>query len=289
MKENIFEKICSDSSVLLPDNAELNELLEAEIAKENPDTELIDELISAIAENDNLIIPDIDIENQLFSIKRKAGINRRKGLFKQKKAAIAAVVALIAVGNISTLTVSGENLFTAAFRKGEQIFIDLKKIKNDSQSSKYDFSPPTTDDDPYGIRYFCSVYDEIPPVVPTWIPDNLSYHEVTLSNTDTYSHIVVDFKEYGYEKEVHKGKSFSINYYFFNNRHDLVEYLNHYKENNSEKVLFEDDNCSLTAYTLPQINVAAHSIFMCRDNVLIQTYSLNLTDEEAFAILDAIR
>ena len=71
MKENIFDKICSDSSILLPDNAELNELLEAEIAKENPDTELIDELISAIAENDNLIIPDVDIESQLFSIKRK--------------------------------------------------------------------------------------------------------------------------------------------------------------------------------------------------------------------------
>ncbi len=289
MKENIFEKIYSDTSVMLPDNSELNDMLKAEIAKENPDTELIDELISAIAENDNLIIPDIDIENQLFSIKRKAGINRRKGLFKQKKAAIAAVVALITVGNISTLTVSGENLFTAAFRKGEQIFIDLKKIKNDSQSSEYNFSPTVSEDDPYGIRYFCSIYDETPPVVPTWIPDNLSYHEVTLSNTDTYSHIVVDFKECGYEKEVYKGKSFSINYYFFNNRDDLAEYLNHYKENNSEKVLFEDDNCSMTAYTLPQINVAAHSIFMCRDNVLIQTYSLNLTDEEAFAILDAIR
>lgn len=289
MKENIFNKICSDSSILLPDNAELNELLEAEIAKENPDTELIDELISAIAENDNLIIPDVDIESQLFSIKRKAGINRRKGFFKPKKAAIAAVIALIAVGNISALTVSGENLFTAAFRKGEQIFIDLKKIKNDSQSSKYDFSPTVSEDDPYGIRYFCSVYDEIPPVVPTWIPDNLLYHEVTLSNTDTYNHIVVDFKESGSEKEANKGKSFSINYYFFNNRDDLGEYLNHYKGNNSEKVLFEGDNSSLTAYTLPQINVAVHSIFMCRDNVLIQTYSLNLTDEEAFAILDAIR
>lgn len=289
MKENIFEKICSDTSVVLPDNSELNDMLEAEIAKENPDTELIDELISAIAENDNLIIPDVDVESELFNIKRKAGINHRKGFFKQKRAAIAAVIAIIAVGNISTLTVSGENLFSAAFRKGKQIFIDLTKIKNNSESSEYDFSPPTTDDDPYGIRYFCSIYDEIPPVVPTWIPDNLSYHEVTLSNTDTYNHIVVDFKEYGSEKEVHKGKSFSINYYFFNNRNNLEEYLNHCKENDTEKVLFKDDNCSLTTYTLPQINVVTHSIFMCKDNVLIQTYSLNLTDEEAFSILDAIR
>lgn len=289
MKENIFEKICSDTSVVLPDNSELNDMLEAEIAKENPDTELIDELISAIAENDNLIIPDVDVESEFFSIKRKAGTNRRKGFFKQKRAAIAAVIAIIAVGNISTLTVSGDNLFSAAFRKGKQIFIDLSKIETDSESSEYDFSPPTTDDDPYGIRYFCSIYDEVPPVVPTWIPDSLSYHEVTLSDTDTYVHISVFFKEHGSEKEVHEKKSFSVNYHFFNTREDLENYLTHNKEDDAEKILFEDDNCFLKTYTLPQIDVVTHSIFMCTDNVLIQTHSQNMTDEEAFDILYGIK
>ncbi|MBR4021833.1 MAG: hypothetical protein IKI94_04435 [Ruminococcus sp.] len=292
MKENIFEKICSDTSVVLPDNSELNDMLEAEIAKENPDTELIDELISAIAENDNLIIPDVDVESEFFSIKRKAGTNRRKGFFKQKRAAIAAVIALVAAGNICTLTVFGENLFTAAFRKGEQILIDLSKIETDSESSEYDFSPPTTDDDPYGIRYFCSIYDEVPPVVPTWIPDNISYCDVIYSKSGKQKNISIEFDEYAPEKNAIELRFVNIYYHFFNNHDDMIKYAETYRYNNDteqERIIIEDDYRRLTSYIFQGLNNVHHDITIMNGNTYIYINCINMTDEEACAILDGIR
>lgn len=164
MKENIFEKIYSDTSVMLPDNSELNDMLEAEIAKENPDIELIDELISAIAENDNLIIPDVDVESGLFNIKRKAGINRRKGFFKRKLSAIvAAACAILALSNIYTYSAYGNNLYTLVTKKNH--FISFKFLDSDkTDKNKFCY-------DDYGVKKF---FEELGMKVeaPMYYPDN---------------------------------------------------------------------------------------------------------------------
>lgn len=289
MKKNIYEILYSDSKIVPLDIDELNKMLEDEMAKENPDTDLLDELTLAIIETENLSIKNTDIEKELCEIRNKTS---SKPKIKVWKSALIAACAILLIGNVYTMTTFGDNLFSAAFQKGEQLIVDLAKIKNNKNTynTDYLFAPMTTDKDPLGIKSLCSIFGAEPVSIPTWIPENLSYKEMIYSVSDSHFTINIVFYDKTDKKDSVNSEYLSVTYHFFDNNIALDDYIT---ENNcmnpkGDTVLYINDSAMITSRIIEKLNQVSHSILIRENTVFMSISCGNLKEHEVRAVFDSI-
>lgn len=164
-KEYILEKIRSDDSFGNVNAEELTVQLDRELAKPNPDYDLVDELSAVILEARGKAVQEIDVQSEIKAIKKKAdnGIKR----FRCPRWAVAASAACLVLIGANTVSVAawGTNIFSAfvQFTKGD-LTIDFGK------QEQAVINLPTSEDDPYGIKAKCAEYD-IYPMIPYYLPD----------------------------------------------------------------------------------------------------------------------
>ncbi len=160
--KHILEKIRSDGSFGELSAEELTKQLDLELAKPNPDYDLVDELSAAILEARGKAVKEIDVQSELGTIKQKSIKH-----FRYPKWAItvsAACLVLICANTVS-VAACGTNIFSAfvQFTKGD-LTIDFGKQEQSV------ISLPTSENDPYGIKAKCAEYD-VYPKTPFYLPD----------------------------------------------------------------------------------------------------------------------
>ncbi len=168
--EHILEKIRSDSSFGEINIEELTKQLDRELAKPNPDYDLVEELTAVIFEAKGKAVKEIDVQSEIRTIKQKSIKH-----FKIPKWAITVSAACIMLIGANTLSVAawGTNIFSAIvqFTKGD-LTIDLGKQEQTV------ISLPTSENDPYGIKAKCAEYD-VYPITPYYLPEGFKLTDCT--------------------------------------------------------------------------------------------------------------
>ncbi len=162
MNNRLFEHLCNDKNFVVRTAEELRCELEAEMQKESPDTDLINELVLAISEAENLPPVNIDIEKEYTKIT----INKnKKPVLRRFKVIAAAACAILALANVYTYSAYGDNLYTIITKDKDYLnFRFLDSDKTDKNKFCYD---------DYGVKKF---FEELGMKVeaPMYYPDNFT-------------------------------------------------------------------------------------------------------------------
>lgn len=86
--ETVIKNLVSDENIELPDIKKLENRREEELARDNPDFELIDEITKTIIELKEIPLKEIDIDSEINFLNRKKVKYHKK--IKLPKAAVAA-------------------------------------------------------------------------------------------------------------------------------------------------------------------------------------------------------
>lgn len=97
--EKVIKALCSDNSIEIPDIEKLERILEEEIARDNPDFDLIDEITATILELKNIDVPETDIDSEIRKIKHR-GIKHRLKFRLPRFLSVAAVITVIVAVNL---------------------------------------------------------------------------------------------------------------------------------------------------------------------------------------------
>lgn len=179
MDKNVLNDIISAEPFKELSAEELTKELDSEMAKPNPDFDLVDELTEAILEARKTPVKkeEKDIEAEIAMIKEKA--NAKKRIFRCPKwvAAVSAACLMLVVANTVSVAALGMNIFSAAieFTKGG-FSVDFSKQEQNA------IELPTSESDPYGFIAKLAEYD-ISFETPHYIPDGFEL-EYTSSNTN---------------------------------------------------------------------------------------------------------
>ncbi len=175
--KKLIKMLIDDNSFTVESTDALKKQIEAEMKKESPDIDLINELVLAISEEENYSHTDLNIEREYKKIIDKG---RRKPGFSYIKVFFTAACAIIVLSNIISYSAYGENLYTLVTKNEDKIRFDFLK-SDQKEKSAFEY-------DKYGVK---KVYENMGMKVesPMYFPKGfeitekrLDEHLVTLSN-----------------------------------------------------------------------------------------------------------
>ena len=184
MDKNILNNIFSTGTFTELSAEELTKELDAELAKPNPDYDLVDELTAAILEAREMPFREVDVETEIAMIKQNG--NERKRTFRCPKwAAVAtATCVMLLLANTVTYATLDMNIFSVGielFRGG--FSVDFGKQQQNA------IELPTSEDDPYGFNTKLAEYG-ISFETPHYIPDGFVLTEVRTIVDEKYANTV---------------------------------------------------------------------------------------------------
>ncbi len=235
-KNQILEKIRSDSSMAEITCEELEKQLDSELAKSSPDFDLVDELTTAILEAKGMTIKEVDIQNEIDMIKRR-GIRR----FRCPKWAVAvgATCVVLTGANMLTISAFGMNIISAVVQ------ITKGGFTVDFDNPKEEIHLPTYEDDPYGFIAKLAEYG-IEFETPHYIPEGFVLTEVSTNVNENVANSVRFLYEY-------KQQTISLSYkIFWNDVSNIVIPSDHYNISETEVngspaiISKEDDQYTIT-------------------------------------------
>jgi len=179
----IIEKILSDNSSSPLDSEKLRLQLDKELAKPQPDFDFVDELTLAIIEAENKTVPQININNEISEIKRKAICHKKIFKLPRWLSAVSIACIIFVCANIFTSVAWGTNLFESiiTINKTDTI-IDFKNKPNKEIMNSY-----SKENDPYGIKSECAKHG-IYTLTPYYIPEIFELESVTISDNNIHYH-----------------------------------------------------------------------------------------------------
>lgn len=139
----LINMLLNDDSFSVKSADALRKELEAEMSKDNPDVDLINELVLAISEAENYSQADIDVEKEYSKI---TAVKDRKPILSYVKGVVAAACAVGVLSNVISYSSYGENIYTLVVKNDDKIHFDFFKADdNESDSFEYDI---------YGVKKF---------------------------------------------------------------------------------------------------------------------------------------
>lgn len=178
-KNQILEKIRSDTSLDEITCEELEKQLDSELAKSSPDLDLVDELTVAILEARGTTVKEVDVQNEIATIRRK-GIRR----FRCPKWAVAvcAVCVTLIGANMMTVSAWGTNIVSSFIKiTNSGVHVNFNKMNHEVHL-------PTSEDDPYGFIAKLAEYD-IEFETPHYIPDGFILTHIDTNVSDFSSDV----------------------------------------------------------------------------------------------------
>ncbi len=143
MNNKLFEYLCNDKDFSVRTAEELRCELEAEMQKESPDTDLINELVTAISETENIPPVDVNIESEYAKV---TSGRQKKPLLRRFKIIAAAACGIFVISNAFTYSAYGDNLYTLVVKDDNKIHFDFfQSDEKSNESFKYD---------EYGVKKF---------------------------------------------------------------------------------------------------------------------------------------
>lgn len=194
--------LCTDDSFKIENAEQLRRQLESEMLKFEPDTDLVDELVSSIMLSENLPSKTFNTTLEYNKITTR---KRKKIIPSFTKRALITVCMILFIGNIVTFTAYGENLFTVITHIDRYINIDL----TDDNSTSIEH---TDQYDKYGIK---ELFEEEGHYIetPMYLPDEYCITEYKkeaapiLTLSDGKGEVNISFMFYDSDEEV---RNFSI-------------------------------------------------------------------------------
>lgn len=139
----LINMLLNDDSFSVKSTDAFRKELEAEMEKDNPDFDLINELVLTISEAENYSQADIDVEKEYSKITE---VKRRKPILSYVKGVVAAACTVVAISNVISYSSYGENIYTLVVKNDDKIHFDFfKSDENASNSFEYDS---------YGVKKF---------------------------------------------------------------------------------------------------------------------------------------
>ncbi len=169
MNENLIEMLIADDFFKVKSVEYLRNELEVEMQKENPHIDIINELVLAIDEAENMNQTEFDTAEEYKKIRN---MKRKNSIFKKMGKVAVAVCTIFALSNAVTFSTYGESLVSVMSKSGKEVFI------------KFFGSDEITDNviryDEYGVKKY---YEELGLTVeaPMYFPDGF---EITTKRPD---------------------------------------------------------------------------------------------------------
>lgn len=139
--KKLIDTFLQDDSFTVKFAAELRNELDSEMAKENPDLDLVNELVLSIGEMENLPVTEIDIDREYKKILRN---DVNKPVLCRLRAFFIAACAMIFISNIISYSAYGESVCALITKKGDKITFNFH---NSGKSHEYSFEY-----DSYGVK-----------------------------------------------------------------------------------------------------------------------------------------
>lgn len=179
MDKEILKKIFSDESFKEPNAEELIKELDEELAKPEPDFDLVDELTTAILEARGVSVEEKDVEKELALLKQKAQPTKHSFVFPKWAAAASAACVMLVLANAFTVFAWNKDIFSSITQITQGGFtVDFNKEEENV------ITLPVTEDDPYGFIAKLAEFD-IYFETPHYIPEGFVLTEV---NTNANEH-----------------------------------------------------------------------------------------------------
>ena len=134
--EKIIDRLRSDEKIEIPDINKLENMRDEELARDNPDFELIDEITKTILEIKNIHENKFDIESEINILKRKSIKHKRKIQISKFIAVAVAIPALIALNVLANPFIADgvRNFFPSIYPTSNGTILDFT-IPNEIQKS----------------------------------------------------------------------------------------------------------------------------------------------------------
>lgn len=187
----IIDALCSDNSIEATDTEKLERLRDEEIARDNPDFDLIDEITEYIIELKNIKKPEIDIDSEIHSIKRR-GIKHNLKFRLPKIVSVAVVVAVIVVANLFVspfVADSVKNFFPAIYTQENKTILDF----NNSEQNKSSDHIQQENSNCYIIKEITKAYGMNVYVPTEGIPTEKYNMEIHYTNDDSGASDIIFF------------------------------------------------------------------------------------------------
>jgi len=188
MDKKILNDILSAEPFKEQSAEELTKELDAELAKPNPDYDLVDELTAAILEarGTTVNVKEEEVKTEIANIKRKANVKKRTFRYPKWVIGLGAACVMIVIANTVSVAALGMNIFSAAieFTKGG-FFVDFDKQEQERNAIEL----PTSESDPYGFIAKLAEYD-ISFETPHYIPDGFVLTDVETDVNENYANDV---------------------------------------------------------------------------------------------------
>ena len=114
----LINMLLNDDSFSVKSADALRKELEAEMSKDNPDADFINELVLAISEAENYSQADIDVEKEYSKI---TAVKVRKPILSYVKGVVAAACAVGVLSNVISYSSYGENIYTLVVKNDDKI------------------------------------------------------------------------------------------------------------------------------------------------------------------------
>ncbi len=166
--ETIMKNLFYDENIELPDIKKLEYLLSEELARDNPDFELIDEITKAIIELKEIPLKEIDIDSEINFLNRKK-IKYHKKRKLPKFAVTAAVVSAIILTNCLASPFIAEgvrNFFPSLLQTKDKVILNF----NNSNEKYHDTNIDIEEHEISDIRDFAAFHG-MNIYAPEWIPE----------------------------------------------------------------------------------------------------------------------
>lgn len=285
MKPELFDKIISDASVEAMTVSQLREQLDAEMKKNVPDYDLIDEITCAILEAEDIAADNTDISEAISQIRRKNSIKKKKISWIGIAAAACIVFAL---NNYSLLKANGFNFFEALISSGDGILIDLNKVHSDNPATDnmdiYEFTPEISENDPYGMKYLCSLYGfDVP--VPYELPENMKYLNMTYNNYTSSDSLTITYKDTVSDTPDRLRKQITITWTLCDSEEDKNSVLDYkYPDLSGYNVMLHESDNYILSHKIPVLNIYYYELLYVDE---LTCLSMSFNNVQEYEVTDA--
>ena len=166
--ETVIKKLCADKNIEIPDIKKLENLCAEEMARDNPDFDLIDEITKTIIELKEITPKKLDIDSEISLLNRKKIKCRKKRKFSRFAVTAAAVSVLILTNFfVSPFIAEGvKNIFPSLCQSKDKVILDFNNSNGNNHESYINIEEPEISD----VRDFAELHG-MNVYVPEWIPE----------------------------------------------------------------------------------------------------------------------
>ncbi|MDE5557698.1 MAG: hypothetical protein K2J32_08420 [Ruminococcus sp.] len=294
--EKIIDRLCSDEKIEIPDINKLENIRDEELARDNPDFELIDEITRTILEIKNIPENKIDIESEINILKRKNIKHNRKIRVSKFMPVAVAITALITVNIFASPFIADgvRNFFPSIYLTNDGTMLDFRVSNEIPERNDKDNYIKSTEPNLNQIKEFAMSqgYDIY---IPTEMPEMDGLKNVSYNNS-SYSGISID---YSFEHHSDDEKfTINISYDLIDERNCEKKIVNLSKDsvldsgfltNGIDTYVFFSRSAALFPSNQIIYNMYFYDKFSEHQGILTQVTTAGLEHDEAYKIFKSFK